>query len=160
MNRRDFLKGVAALLAPLPHVPVNAFVPPRLPFVQMGRPGLLGLVQHLGVLPVTRELSICEGRVLDVEDWDGTGYPCLVENACTFGADRPRAWIYDFDLWNFRDLDHMGRFWSRPEVQRYTCTAAYYAHQRFGEGVFETIRLGGGSLYRNGLFNAERSNRE
>mgnify|MGYP006935478883 CR=1 FL=1 len=152
MLRRDFLKAIAAVLAPLPLIPVSAFVPPRNPYIQMGKHGLMGLVSHLGVLPVTTEINICEGRILDIDGWDGTGYPVLVENACTFGSEKPRAWIYDFDLWNFRDLDHMTRFWARPETQRYQSMAAFYAHQRFGDGVVQTIALGGGSLSRNGLF--------
>lgn len=112
MKRREFLKGIALLFAPLPLIPVRAFVPHRDPFVRMGRTGLSSLVSHLGVLPITEELNVCEGRILDMEAWDGIGYPVLVENACTFGRNRPRVWVYDFDLWNFRDDDHLQPIWS------------------------------------------------
>jgi hypothetical protein len=93
IGRRSFLASVGALFVPLSIIPVPAFVPPREPFVRMGRRGLDELVSQLGVAPTTSELSICEGVILKIEDWDGVGYPCLVQNACTFGANPPCVWL-------------------------------------------------------------------
>ncbi len=147
-NRRDFLKSMAAIVAPLVVQPLAVFVPPREPFVQLGRKSLDGLYSHLGVLPVTDELSICEGRLLDIDGWDGTGYPCLVENACTFGPNPPRAWIYDFDLWNFRHDDHLQPVWKRPDFAECNSHAEWYARQRFGDDFARIVIRGGGLLSR------------
>src|SRR5688500_362342 len=98
LNRRDFLKTAIASMVPLiVPVPLRLFTPPREPFVKLGLYALDGLYSHLGVLPSTNELNICEGKLIEIGEWDGNGYPCLVENACTFGSNRPRAWTYDFD---------------------------------------------------------------
>jgi len=148
MHRRTFLKGIAASLASLQVIPVRAFVPPREPFVQMNRKGLDALVSHLGVLPVTRELSTCEGVILDMEAWDGTGYPCLVQNVCTFGPQKPQAWVYDFDLWNFRHDDHLGPLHLLPEFQGFNSHAAFHASRRFGEHWIDVVRKGGGFISR------------
>lgn len=147
-SRRDFLKSMAALVAPLVVKPLPVFVPPREPYVQLGRKSLDGLYSHLGVLPSTNELSICEGVLLDIDGWDGTGYPCLVENACTFGPNPPRAWIYDFDLWNFRHDDEFGPLWKRPEYAEMNSHAEWHARRRFGDSFDEIVTKGGGSLVR------------
>lgn len=145
-SRRDFLKSMAALVAPLVVKPLPVFVPPREPFVQLGRKSLDGLYSHLGVLPSTKELSICEGLLLDIDAWDGTGYPCLVENACTFGQDKPRAWVYDFDLWNFRHDDQFGPLWKRPDYAGMNSHCEWHARRRFGDSFDEVVRQGGGHL--------------
>jgi len=147
MDRRAFLKTIAASLAAMPLIPVPVFIPPRRPFVKMNRGGLLGLVSHLGVLPTTRELNICSGRVLKIDRWDGTGYPCFVENVCTFGSGpRPSAWIYDFDLWNFRDDDHLGPLHRLSEFNGFNNHHSFYASRRFGKHWTEVVTQGGGWL--------------
>lgn len=92
------------------------------------------------------ELSICEGNLLEIEDWDGIGYPCLVSNACTFGPNPPRVWIYDFDLWNFRDDDFLGPLWKLPEYDNFPNHNAFFAHRRFGSHVADVVHKGGGFL--------------
>lgn len=153
MKRRDFIKSVAAALAGLAAVPVHAFVPPRRPFVRMNRGrGLEDLVEQLGVCRYPPGLGMCEGKILDMEDWDGTGYPCLVENRCTYGPNPPREWIYDFDLWNFRDDDYIDDLnegihrWQLLEQHNFQNTAAFYAWRRFGPNVHQVVQQGGGWL--------------
>ena len=149
MLRREFLKLAAALMAPLASEPLRVFVPPREIYLQhQSDGGLLSLVAHLGVLPSTNELSICEGQVLEVGDWDGIGYPVLVENACTFGKDKPRVWTYDFDLWNFRHDDDIPREVCIAESRRLNSHAAWYASRRFGRDTRKIVTEGGGWLAR------------
>lgn len=149
MRRRDFLKCAAALLAPLATKPLEVFVPPREIYLRnQGDRGLMSLVSHLGVLPVSAELNICEGRVLEVGDWDGIGYPVLVENVCSFGANRPRVWTYDFDLWNFRHDDDIPQGIRLAESRRFNGHAAWYASRRFGSDSRQIIQSGGGPLLR------------
>lgn len=147
MKRRDLLKIAAALMAPLAREPIKLFVPPREIYLQsQDERGLMNLVQPLGVLPNIPELGGCEGRVLEIGDWDGIGYPVLVENACTFGKERPRAWTYDFDLWNFRHDDHLPRELVQKESRRHNSHAAWYASRRFGDDVTRITHEGGGWL--------------
>lgn len=128
MDRRQFLKKSAILMAGMVALPVPVFVPPREPFVYI-TPGLDGLYSHLGILPSTKELSVCEGRLLEIGDWDGTGYPCLVENACSFSRVPQRAWIYDFDLWNFRHVDTFGMLLSDPFGLQFPNLSTWFAHR-------------------------------
>lgn len=151
MKRRDFVKSLAVAMAALSSVPVHAFVPPRNPFVRMNRGnGLESLVQHLGVCPSSPGLSTCEGTILDMEDWDGTGYPCLVRNACSFGPDPSKVWVYDFDLWNFRDDDYLDGHgiyrWQLLEKYGFQNTHSFYAWRRFGPNVQRVVERGGGWL--------------
>ena len=147
MKRRTFLKLAASLMTPLASEPLRVFVPPREIYLQhQDDRGLMSLVSPLGVLPRIRELGGCEGRVLDVDDWDGIGYPVLVENACTFGQTKPRAWTYDFDLWNFRHDDVIGRSICTAESRRFNSHAAWYAFRRFGKDTPRILREGGGWL--------------
>lgn len=161
MKRRDFIKSIAFALSGLSIVPVEAFVPPRKPFVRMGRPGLGSLVEQLGVCKSYTGLSICEGEVIDMEDWDGTGYPCLVENRCSFGPNPSRDWIYDFDLWNFRDDDYIDRphygpqMWSILREHGFQSTNAFYAWRRFGPHVHKVVSNGGGWLKLPGVLPPE-----
>lgn len=145
-NRRDFFKSVATLLAAIHTVPITSLVPPRSPYVRLGRRSLWSMVSHLGVLPSTNELSVCEGSLLDIEPWDGTGFPCLIANACSFGPNRERVWVYDFDLWNFRDDDHLGRLHELPEYQHFNSHASFYAARRFGENLPDVVKSGNGWL--------------
>ena len=138
MRRRDFLKLTAAILVPLIDVPTTILVPDRRPFI---RPD--GLYSHLGIFPITKELNICEGWIREVGDWDGQGYPCLVENACTFGRERPRVWIYDVDLWNFRDDN--SRDLTRNRMH-FNSQAAVSAWKRFGNDTVHIANAGGGRL--------------
>lgn len=148
IRRRDFLKATAGLMASLVAAPVRVFVPPREPFVYIA-PGLNGLCSHLGILPSTSELNICEGKLLEIGDWDGTGYPCLVENWCTFGpGERARAWIHDFDLWNFRHDDDLGLMHRHPEGRQFSSRNAWHAYRRFGQDWRQIAKAGGGWLAR------------
>jgi len=146
-TRRTFLKIVASLMAPMIDVPIRAFVPPRDPFVHHAI-GLDGLYSHVGILPITRELNICEGLLLDIGDWDGTGYPCLVQNACTFGKSPPQVWIYDFDLWNFRHDDHLDPPRNVCHGHRFQSHSAAHAYRRFGKGLRTVVMAGRGPLAR------------
>lgn len=147
MNRRDFFKTAFVALSPilLPD-PIRLFVPPRKCFVSLSHTPLMRLVSQLGVRPTTDALSICEGIVEVIQDWDGIGYPCLVKNVCTFGPQPPRAWIYDFDLWNFRHDDHLGPMYKHPEGKHFNSHAAWYASRRFGSDAGKIIHAGGGWL--------------
>lgn len=147
MDRREFLKLAAGLMAHVAAVPVGIFVPPREPFVRHGS-GLDGMYSHLGVLPITDELNICEGILLDIGQWDGTGFPCLVQNACTFGPRPPEAWIYDFDLWNFRHDDALGPRWKHPDGKRFPSHGAWHAHRRFGRDLHSIVTAGRGAIAR------------
>ena len=149
INRRDFLKITAGLFVPLLTKPVVSLIPPRKPFVHPSdrNRGLAGLYSHLGVLPSTRELNICEGIILEIEDWDGTGYPCLVQNVCTTG--NIRAFIYDFDLYNFRDYQdeaHRLRFeQSGINGGCGGCTSRTIClSHRFGDDAEIVVKTGGG----------------
>lgn len=148
LDRRSFLGFCAGLLSAAIIKPAAAFVPPRAPFVHVGR-GLDGIYSHLGVLPVSPELGVREGQLLEIRDWDGVGYPCLVRNVCC-GANAPEAVIYDFDLWNFRHDDGLhdavGRDAYNREVRRYNSLSGWYAHRRFGDDAVDIIRQGGGWL--------------
>lgn len=144
MNRRDFLKSAIIALTPLIVEPVRLFIPPREPYVRFGH-ALDGVYSHLGVLPASKELNICEGALLEIEAWDGVGYPCLVQNVCTFGPNPPRAWIYDFDLWNFR---HDDQIIHSPERLEYPNHAAWHATRRFGDDAKRIVLAGGGFLSR------------
>lgn len=147
-TRRDFLKQCGGILGILIAEPIRLFVPPRDPYVYQAR-GLDGLYSHLGVLPCTKELNICEGSLLEIGDWDGVGYPCLVENRCTFGpGSPPRAWIYDFDLWNFRHDDEFQPVWKRPDFAGLPSHRAWHAIRRFGDDFERIARTGKGTLYR------------
>ncbi len=146
MERRDFLKVAAGLMASVVAIPSRLFVPPRKPFVRHSS-GLDGLYSHLGVLPSTNELNICEGVLLEIGNWDGTGFPCLVQNACTFGREPPRVWIYDFDLWNFRH-DDVGPMWEHSVGRRFPSHAAWYAHRRFGTDLRSVVIAGQGAIAR------------
>jgi hypothetical protein len=146
-TRRDFLKGCAGILGLLVAEPLRLFVPPREPYVRQA-PGLDGLYSHLGILPWTEELNICEGCVLDIDRWDGTGYPVLIENRCTFGGNPPRVWVYDFDLWNFRHDDAFGPIWKRPDYAGLPNHNAWHATRRFGSDFERMCRTGGGMLGR------------
>lgn len=150
-TRREFLKRCGGLLASVIAIPVPIFVPPRQPFVRFGT-GLDKLYSHLGVLPHTDELNICEGRLLEIADWDGTGFPCLIQNACTFGPNPPRAWIYDFDLWNFRhddDLwDQLGPKAFYEISRKHDGHHGWYASRRFGADYQRIATAGGGMLSR------------
>ena len=147
MERREFLKAAAGLMASVVAVPVRVFVSPREPFVRHSS-GLDGLYSHLGVLPSTDELNICEGQLLEIGNWDGTGFPCLIRNACTFGGEAPRAWIYDFDLWNFRHDDEFGPRWKHPEGKRFPSHAAWHAYRRFGADLRRVVIAGHGAIAR------------
>ena len=61
-TRRDFLKQCGGILGILIAEPIRLFVPPRTHACI--RPRLDGLYSHLGVLPCTKELNICEGSLL------------------------------------------------------------------------------------------------
>lgn len=135
MDRRDFLKTTGGVFAALLIKPVISLVPPRRPFVQV-LPGLSGLYAHLGLLPSTRELNICEGHILEIEEWDGTGYPCLVENACS--SHPQRTYIHDFDLYNFRFYQNEYHNTLRLP-SRYACL-----YKRFGEDAETLAKTGGG----------------
>jgi hypothetical protein len=147
MKRREFLKVAAGLFGSLVASPAQVFSPPRECFLSLDHKGLMGLYSHLGVLPATRELSICEGRLLDIDGWDGTGYPCLVENACTFGPEPPRVWVHDFDLWNFRHDDPHQPIWKRPDFKGVSHWL-WHAKRRFGAAYNQVIEAGGGWLSR------------
>ena len=151
MKRRSFLKLAAGLMAPAIGLPVPSLIPPREPYVLLDR-GLNGLVSHLGVLPITDELNMCEGSLLEIGQWDGTGFPCLVRNACRFGGHNPAIWIYDFDLWNFRHDDElreqMGQKRFMAACQYYNSHAALHAVRRFGDDITTVVRHGGGPLRR------------
>lgn len=145
--RREFLKSVAALLAPVVVKPLQVFVPPREPYVQH-RESLMGLYSHLGILPSTKELSICEGHLLEIDGWDGVGYPVLIENACTYGPEPPRVWVYDFDLWNFRHDDDFGPLHKLVDWNIFVGHHHWHAKRRFGRDFEEIARTGGGMLAR------------
>jgi hypothetical protein len=147
MNRRDFFKTAFLAVAPLllPN-PVRLFVPPRRCFVNLNLTALNRLVSQLGVMPTTDALNVCEGVVEEIAPWDGIGYHCLVRNACTFGANPPRVWIYDFDLWNFRHDDHMGAMHLHPEGRKFNSHAAWYASRRFGADAGKIVHASGGWL--------------
>lgn len=150
MQRREFLKFSAGALAAAITQPLELFVPPRDPYLQhQDSRGLYSLVSHLGVFPVSRELGICEGKVLEIGDWDGVGYPCLVENACQFGPNPSRVWVYDFDLWNFRHDDELGVWWRHPAGRHFKNHAAWFAQRRFGRDLKEVVMQGGGCLARD-----------
>lgn len=153
-NRRDFLKIMAAVMAPLLIKPLEVFTAPRQPFIGLRTEPLMNLYSHMGVLPPTG-LSVCEGRLLEIEDWDGTGYPCLIENACTFGPDRPRYLIYDFDLYNFRHFDHLDLNWASPEVKGWPNMASYHAKKRFGAAFRSVVKQGNGPMKRWMRFDVE-----
>lgn len=159
VTRREFLKVCGGLMAAAVAAPVAVFVAPRRPFVQHA-PSLYGLYSHLGILPVSQELNICEGRLLDIGDWDGTGYPCLIENACTFGPEKPRAWIYDFDLWNFRHddalIEAIGREAFRDKRMEYNSHSHWYAHRRFGADLARVAECGNGRIWNRELCKAVR----
>lgn len=147
-TRRDFLKQCTGILGLLIAEPVRLFIPPREPYARQA-PGLDGLYSHLGILPMTKELNICEGLICEIGDWDGTGYPVLVENVCTFGpGPRPRAWVYDFDLWNFRHDDEFQPVWKRPDFAGLPSHRAWHAIRRFGDDFERIARTGKGTLYR------------
>jgi len=102
-------------------------------------------------LPVSTELNICEGRLLEIGNWDGTGYPCLIENACTFGNNPPKVWIYDFDLWNFRhDLDNknLKNKSANRITKKFVNMHAWHAYRRFGNDFERIIKTGDGMLSR------------
>lgn len=147
MNRRDFFKTVFAVVTPLllPD-PIRLFVPPRKCFVTMNDKGLNALVSHLGVMRQTDELNCCEGIIEHISEWDGIGYHCLVRNVCTFGAKPRVAWIYDFDLWNFRHDDCMGPQHKHTEGRKFNSHASWYASRRFGSDAGKIIHAGGGWL--------------
>jgi hypothetical protein len=158
MNRRDFLKiSIASMVPLIVPVPLRLFTPPREPFVKLGLYALDGLYSHLGVLPSTRELSICEGKLLEIGKWDGNGYPCLVENACVMGSNKPQAWIYDFDLWNFRHDDDLGPMWKHPEGKKFNSHNAWYASRRFGVDTKKIVSNGNGFLSRQMYRNLVRA---
>ena len=148
VNRREFLASCVGLLSASIARPAKLFIPPREPYVYLA-PSLMGLYKHLGVLPVSEELSICEGMLREVQDWDGVGYPCVVENACCSSPGRC-AVVYDFDLYNFRHDDalreRMGRDAYNAQIRLYNNHAGWYAHRRFGADAFGLIREGGGWL--------------
>jgi hypothetical protein len=145
MKRRDFLKTSAGLIIglslPLPAV----FIPPREPFVRFSK-GLDNLYSHLGILPVSEELNVCEGNLLEIGKWDGIGYPCLIRNACCFSKNPPQVWVYDFDLWNFRHDDHLGLWTRHSEAENFRNHASWYAYRRFGEDWQRIAIQGGGWL--------------
>lgn len=148
MNRREFFKTALAVLSPLilPE-PVRLFIPPRKPFVAMNLRGLSQLVSQLGVMPTSDALNICEGVIEEMLPWDGLGFLCLVRNVCSFGANpAPRAWIYDFDLWNFRDDDWIGPMHKHPEGRMFNSHASWYASRRFGAEAGRIVHAGGGWL--------------
>lgn len=145
-SRRAFLKIGAAAFSVATTTPIIKMIPRRMPFVQMGRGGLMDLASHLGVLPSSSELGICEGVVRHIGAWDGNGYPCTVENVCTFGANRPVAVVYDFDLWNFRDDDSIGPLHKNKDYQRFNNHASFYASRRFGKSWHQLATECGGWL--------------
>jgi len=144
MKRRDFLKNSASAMAALVVLPLPVFIPPRDPFISYQK-SLMNLYSHLGVLPSSKELGICEGELLEIGSWDGIGYPCLIENVCCYGNPRPRVWIYDFDLWNFRHDDHKRCEWFKVK-DFYPNSHLWHAHRRFGEQLEKIVDTGGGFL--------------
>jgi hypothetical protein len=144
-NRRDFLKVIAAALAPLVAKPLPVFVPPREPFVKI-LPSLDGLYSQLGILPTDQGLSTCEGAIREILPWDGTGYPVVIENVCTFGPTKFISTIYDFNLWNFRHDDHLQPIWQHPEGKTFKSHAAWFAFRRFGEEWQSIAAASGGWL--------------
>lgn len=145
MIRRDFIKSIAASLAIFTVNPTGIFIPPRKSFVDF-YPGLNGLYSHLGMMPLTDELGGCEGNLIEIHDWDGTGYPCTIENACTFGVDKPTTLIYDFDLWNFRHDNHIHKSVLLRELSKFKNHNEWYAFRRFGEDYKKIAKISGGFL--------------
>ena len=108
---------------------------------------LCALVSQLGMTPPSQELSICEGSVEEMKPWDGLGYKCLISNRCSFGSGPPpQAWIYDFDLFNFRWDDRMDHWFKQPAAHLFNCNAEHFAYRRFGPNVDKVCRLLGGYL--------------
>lgn len=148
MKRRDFLKTISSSLAIFTTNPISVFVPPRVPFVGFYG-GKNGLYSHLGILPISDELNICEGSLLEIGNWDGTGFPCLIENICCFGFQKPKVWVYDFDLWNFRHDDNLGRDLINKKTTEFNSHAAWYAYRRFGKEYKTIAQEAGGWLGKN-----------